>query len=211
MLKRKIYLALSGVIIAGISIGLLKSAALGVDPFTTFMSGLNQLIPISYGLLYIIVNAIMLLFSFFADRHYIGITTFLNLFLFGYIIQYTHMLFSMLFPAPSLVFRFVFLVAALVGLSFGSALYITADIGVSTYDAFALVFTHKWKLGKFKYLRILTDLICVIAGVTLFLLGGGVLQKVTTIAGIGTIIIAFFMGPLVDLFQNKVAIPLLHI
>lgn len=210
MLKRRILLSLSGVIISAICVGLFKFAALGVDPFTVLPSGLDQMLPLSYGTLYIITNAVMLVFSLLADRHYIGMATFFNLFLVGYITQYSLALFRMLFPAPSLLGRFAALVIALVVLCFGSALYITADLGVSAYDAIALILANTWKLGKFKYLRIGTDVLCVIAGTLLFLLGGGSLQEVTTIAGIATIITAFFMGPLVDLFQNKIAIPLLH-
>lgn len=46
--------------------------------------------------------------------------------------------------------RFAFLLIAIVIICFGSALYMTADLGVSTYDAVAIVFAYKWKLGKFK-------------------------------------------------------------
>ena len=40
-------------------------------------------------------------------------------------------------------------------------------------------------------------------------LGGGALKDVPTIAGIGTIITAFFMGPLIEVFNVTVARPLL--
>ena len=40
-------------------------------------------------------------------------------------------------------------------------------------------------------------------------LGGGALKDVPTIAGIGTIITAFFMGPLIELFNEHIARPLL--
>lgn len=211
MLKRRLLLSLSGVVISAVCVGLFKFAALGVDPFTVLPTGLDQLLPLSYGALYILTNAVMLLFGLWADRHYIGIATFFNLFLVGYITQYSHALFCKLFPAPTLPGRFIALLIALTVLCFGSALYITADLGVSAYDAIALILANTWKLAKFKYLRICTDVLCVIAGTLLFLWGGGSLREITAIAGIATIITAFFMGPLVDLFQTKVAIPLLHI
>ena len=43
----------------------------------------------------------------------------------------------------------------------------------------------------------------------LFLLGGGKWTSIPTIVGIGTIITAFFMGPLIDLFSKKFAQPFL--
>ena len=79
--KRRIYMSLAGVIICAMSVGLFKLAALGVDPFQSLMSGLDALIPIKFGTLYVIVNAVLLLFSIIADRHNIGIATFINLFL----------------------------------------------------------------------------------------------------------------------------------
>ena len=85
----------------------------------------------------------------------------------------------------------------------------TADMGVSTYDAVAIVMSAKWKWGKFKYIRICTDLVCVLLGCLLFVLAGNELGKIPTIAGIGTIITAFFMGPLIDFFNEKVAKPML--
>ena len=88
--RRRIFMSLAGVIICAVSVGVFKLAALGVDPFQSLMSGLDALIPIKFGALYVIVNAILLLFSIFADRHNIGIATFINLFLLGYITQYTY-------------------------------------------------------------------------------------------------------------------------
>ena len=85
----------------------------------------------------------------------------------------------------------------------------TADLGVSTYDAVAIVLAYKWKLGKFHFCRVGTDLVCVIAGSVIFLLGGGSFNEIPTIVGIGTIITAFFMGPLIELFNEKIARPLL--
>ncbi|MCR5626277.1 MAG: hypothetical protein K6F99_03055 [Lachnospiraceae bacterium] len=207
--KRRIALSLLGVIICAISVGAFKLAALGVDPFQSLMSGLDSVIPIDFGTLYVIVNAILLLFSLIVDRHNIGIATFINLFLFGYITQFTLGILQSIFPNPSIVFRAVCLLVAIVVICFGSALYMTADLGVSTYDAVAIVFSGKWRLGKFKYVRICTDLICIIAGCALFLSAGNPISRVPEIAGIGTIITAFFMGPLIEFFNEKIARPML--
>ena len=207
--KRRIAMSLMGVIICAVSVGVFKLAALGVDPFQSLMSGLDSLIPIKFGTLYVIVNVILLLFSIFADRHNIGIATFINLFLLGYITQFTYDLLQKLFPDPSMPFRAVCLLIGIVVICFGSSLYMTADLGVSTYDAVAIVISGKWKIGKFKYVRICTDLVCVITGCILFIAAGNPASKIPQIAGIGTIITAFFMGPLIEFFNEKIARPLL--
>jgi len=207
--RRRIMMSLCGVIICAVSVGVFKLAALGVDPFQSFMAGLDALVPIEFGTLYVIVNAILLLFSLIVDRHNIGIATFINLFLLGYITQFTYDLLQKLIPDPSMIVRILCLAIGIVVICFGSALYMTADLGVSTYDAVAIVMSSKWKLGKFKYVRICTDLVCVVLGCILFVMAGNAIGKIPTIAGVGTIITAFFMGPLIDFFNEKFAKPLL--
>lgn len=208
--KRRIAMSLFGVIICAISVSIFKIAAFGVDPFQSLMSGLDKMVPIDFGTLYVIVNAVLLLFSIFADRHNIGIATFINLFLLGYITEFTYKFLQGLLVDPGMIVRILCLIIGIVIICFGSSFYMTADLGVSTYDAVAIVMSGKWKLGQFKYIRVATDFVCVILGVTLFLAAGGTIGEIPTIAGVGTIITAFFMGPLIDLFKNKVAVPFLE-
>ena len=209
MKTRRIMMSLFGVIICAISVGIFKIAALGVDPFQSLMSGLDKLIPISFGTLYVIVNLILLIFSLVVDRKNIGIATFINLFLLGYITEFTYEFLQTVIVNPSMFVRVGCLIVGIVIICFGSAFYMTANLGVSNYDAVAIVLAYKWKVAKFQYCRIATDLVCVIAGIIIFLLGGGSLQEIPTIVGIGTIITAFFMGPLIEVFNVKVARPLL--
>ena len=208
-LVKRIFMSLFGVIICAISVGVFKIAALGVDPFQSFMAGLDKLVPLDFGLLYIIVNALLLIFALVFDRHYIGIATFINLFLLGYITQFSYQFLQTVIVEPSIFVRAACLVVGVVVICFGSAFYMTADLGVSTYDAVALIIVNTWKKGKFQYVRIITDIVCVILGAALFVLGGGKISAIPTIAGIGTIITAFFMGPLIEFFNVHVARPIL--
>lgn len=209
MVKR-ILMSVLGVLIGAVSVGFFKLAAFGVDPFQSFMSGIDQLVPIKFGTLYVIVNACLLLFSLIFDRHYIGIATAVNLFLLGYVVQFSYDTLQMLFPAPSMLVRVLSFVFSFITICISSSLYMTADLGVSTYDAIALIMANKWKIGKFKFIRIITDLICVVLGVVLFLLGGGVWKDIPAFVGAGTILTAFFMGPLIDFFNRKIALPMLN-
>lgn len=203
-------MSICGVMIGAVSVGFFKLAALGVDPFQTFMCGINQMIPISFGTLYVIVNAVLLLFALIFDRHYIGIATFINLFLLGYVVEFTHQALLTVFPDASLAIRITSLVFGFVALCFGSSIYMTADLGVSTYDAVALIMANNWKLGKFKYIRIATDVVCVVLGITLFLLGHGKISAILAFVSVGTLLAASSMGPLIDFFNRKVSIPFLE-
>ena len=79
---------------------------------------------------------------------------------------------------------------------FSFTLYFTADMGVSTYDAVSLILPEK-KKWKFQICRISSDLFCTVVG---FAFGVTV--------GIGTVVKAFFMGPLIAFFNRTVAEPL---
>lgn len=208
MVKR-IIMSVLGVVICGISVGMFKFAALGIDPFQSLMSGLDAVIPINFGTLYVIVNAVLLVFALLLDRKKIGIATLINLFLLGYIVEFSQGLCEKLMPDASIWLRIVILLVAIVILCLSSALYFTADLGVSTYDAVALVWSQRQSRIKFAVCRVITDLICVVIGVTLLLISGQSITEIFGSVGVGTIITAFFMGPLITFFNTHVAQPML--
>ncbi len=194
--KRRLVMTLAGVLIAGFSVGLFNFSGFGMDPFQVFAHGLNNVIPLSYGLFYTLVNAVLLVVVFFMDKTKIGLGTMINLFLLGYVVDFSSALWNRLIPHPSVPVRAVFLILGIVIMCFASALYFTGDLGVSTYDAIALVLS-KQRGWDFRITRISTDVICTVIGV----LTGAV-------AGVGTIVTAFFMGPLIEFFNRTVARPL---
>ena len=202
MTKTRIWMSALGVIIGGISVGMFRTAALGVDPFQSLMSGLSGLIPISFGTLYVIVNAVLLLFSLIFDRHKIGLATLINLTLLGYAAEYSQKLFMFLLPELSLIPSFLLLIAAIVVMCFGSAMYFNADLGVSTYDAVSLIISEKQDKVSFKVCRICSDLVCVSLGVLMCRISGMSWGEVFGVVGIGTIVTAFFMGPLISFFSG---------
>lgn len=207
---KRILMSIIGVMLCGICVGFFKKAALGVDPFTSSVCGIDAIVSINYGTIYVIYNVVLLLFSLIFDRHYIGLATFINLFFLGYVTQYTQALLDSIIPNASIAVRIIIMIFAIVMLCFSAALYFTADLGVSTYDAVALVMSEKWKLLPFKYCRIIADVVCIIVGVILYIVAGNSVKSVFSIVNFGTIITAFFMGPLIDFFKVKVTIPMLN-
>ena len=199
--KKRIIMAFAGVCISGFSVGLFRLSLFGTDPFQCFANGIanavTNVFPIGFGTLYTIINLLMLILIFILNKHYIGIATFINIFGTGYMVELSLYLLGKVIVAPGIVMRVVLLLVGIVIICFASSLYYTADLGVSTYDAIALILRDK-KIAKFQYCRIATDLVCVIIG---FLLGA--------IIGVGTLITAFFMGPLIEFFNEKIAKPLL--
>ena len=202
-LVRRIVLAVVGMAIAGIAVGFFKRAFFGVDPFQCFCNGMNQVVPIGFGTLYMLINAVLLVIDFFLDRHYIGISTFINLFLVGYAAEFSENMLARWFGDLALPGRILFLAIGIVTGCIAAALYYTADLGVSTYDAIPLHIADGkprafGKIVPFRVVRIICDLICVGIG---FALG--------FMPGIGTIITALFMGPLITFFKRTLSDPLL--
>ena len=187
---KRILMSALGVVICGVSVGMFKHAALGVDPFQSLMSGLDAVIPIHFGTLYVIANLLLLAFALAFDRRKIGLATLINLFLLGYIAEFSQSCMARLVPSPALGVRFLIL-------------------AVSTYDAVALIWSEKQSRIPFSVCRVITDLVCVLAGVALCLAAGFSLRRITGEVGIGTIITAFFMGPLIQFFNIRIARPFL--
>ena len=207
---RRLFMSVFGVLVCGLSVGLFKHASLGVDPFQALMSGLDAVIPIHFGTLYVIVNIVLLSFALFLGRRKIGLATLINLFLLGYVAEFSQFCLAKLLPDPSLPARLVILGAAIVIMCLASAFYFTADLGVSTYDAVALIWSERQKRIPFPVCRVITDMICVICGVILCTAAGFTLRQIAGEAGIGTIVTAFFMGPLIEFFNIRAARPFLH-
>jgi len=196
--RRRLFMTFLGVLTCAMSVGMFKQAGFGTDPFQCLCNGLDRVIPIDFGTLYMLINLVLLAAVFFMDRHYIGIATFINLFLMGYIIDFSEHLLMWLIPSPSMAVRIAYIIVAIVVMCVGSSLYFTANLGVSTYDSIALHLADR-KLAPFRFIRITTDLICVGLG---FAMG--------YVPGVGTIITALFMGPLISCFNKTIAEPMLR-
>ena len=194
--KKRLIMCISGVFLSGVAAGIFGFTAFGMDPFQVFAHGLWGLTPLSYGTFYVILNGILLAFMFFFNRRMIGLGTIINLFLLGYVVEYTDLILGRVFPSLSVLLRVVLMIFALILSSLAASLYFVAEMGVSAYDWIALTITEK-KRWAFRVVRIATDFICVLTG---GLLGATV--------GIGTVLTAFCMGPIIQFFNENVSMPL---
>ena len=198
ILKKRIQMAFAGNILTGIGVGILKSADLGIDPFTSLVTGFLNLTRVSYTLVFLVVTGLLLIVTASLDRHYIGLSTILNFVILGPLVEATQSITTALFPMERISFRFLFLIAGIILIAFAGAVYVTADLGVSGYDAISLIAADRLPV-PFRFCRITADLLCVGIG---FSLGATI--------GIGTIITAFCFGPVIDLFCRKVTRPYLY-
>lgn len=196
----RLIMTVAGVILCAIAVGFFKCSLFGVDPFQCFAQGSwgRFMSGISYGTYYTGICFLMLIIDLILDRHYIGIATFINMFLTGYIADFSQFTIGRWFPSPSVAVRIILLIIGVVLMCFAASLYMTSDLGVSVYDAIPIIVSNKSK-KPFRFCRIGCDFICVITGALCGLLPGA-----------GTLIAAFFMGPLIDFFNVHFSHPLLY-
>ena len=200
-MKKRAVMTTSGVVLCAIAVGFFKYSGFGVVPFQCFAQGAWGRFfteKASYGTYYIILSGIMLAIDLLFARGYMGIATLVNMFLTGYIVDFSYTAVSRLCPDNGLPVRIVFLAAAVLLMCFASSLYMTSNLGVSVYDAIPIVIANKSKL-PFRFVRIGCDLICVCAGTLCGLMPGA-----------GTLVTAFFMGPLIDFFNHSFSERLLN-
>lgn len=196
---KRIAMSFFGVIVTGFCIGAFQKANLGADPFTCFVTGIANIFHSTYSTFYIIVTGALLVGVFFVEKHYIGIATVINLFFTGMAADFMRNILDNIFPAPGMAARLVMMLFGIFGTCFAASVYFTADLGVSAYDAWSLIAANKYKLMPFRLCRIASDSVCVLTGL---------IFHVTI--GVGTVITALFMGPVVRWFNTNVSEPFLY-
>lgn len=215
MVKRVVFTILS-IIIMGFGISLFSVSGFGVDPFTSMNMNISSTLGISYGTYQLIVNtAIVLFVVIVAHRGLIGVGTVINMIGVGYSCE----LFEKLIRATCadycefLAVRVCFLVAGIIVLCFSCSLFFTSNIGVGAYDALGFMLSNSSKI-PYKWVRVITDVTVILIG--LVVSGGfgailhGDISGVRNI-GIGTIITAFMMGPLVNFFSKHISSRILSV
>lgn len=196
---KRIAMSFFGVIVTGFCIGAFQKANLGADPFTCFVTGIANIFHSTYSTFYIIVTGALLVGVFFVEKHYIGIATVINLLFTGMAADFMRNILDNIFPAPGMAARLAMMFLGIFGTCFAASVYFTADLGVSAYDAWSLTAANKYKLMPFRLCRIASDSVCVLTGL---------IFQVTI--GVGTVITALFMGPVVQWFNTNVSEPFLY-
>ncbi|MDO4740334.1 MAG: hypothetical protein Q4A66_06670 [Eubacteriales bacterium] len=202
MMAKRLFMSLFGVFLTGVTVGFFQIADLGADPFTCFTLGWANIFGTTYGAIYPFVTGALLIIDFFFDRSRIGIATLLNLFLIGVVADFFYEAFSGFALFATIYGRVGLLIFTLLILCIGSSLYFTANLGVSGYDAVSQIIAQRTK-WPFRFCRIGTDVICVVFGLIFGVAFG---DRV----GFGTILTAFCMGPVIQLFNDHLSGPLLY-
>jgi uncharacterized membrane protein YczE len=194
-MKRRIVMMLVSVPIMALGIAFFTQSGMGLDPFNGMNMGLSIRLGVSYGIVQMVVNAMLLIVMLLVARRDIHVGTLVNLVGLGFIVDFYLSIFARVFPEDiGLWGNVALMMAGLVVICFGAALYLRAELGIAPYDS--MVFTFQRKTGwSYRVCRVILDVVCVVFGL---LLGGGVV-------GVGTVVAAICIGPLVNFFMKYVA------
>ena len=194
----RIIMGIAGILLTGLAVALQKTSQIGVDPFSVLMYGIANFLHTTYMIVFASFCAILLLITALLNRHLIGFATIIIIFFNGMIVDGCYAVLVGIFGEnPSMTIRIVLFVLALLVVSISSAMYYTADLGVSPYDAQALTIGEKTPI-PFKFARIGTDIICMAVG---FLMGGDL--------GVATFVFAFCMGPFISFCRTRITEPIM--
>lgn len=197
---RKFIMMIFGVLLIGLGVSVFTYSDLGVDPFTSMNMAISAKLGMSFGFYQMCINIVILAFVALFAKRLISIGTVVNMICVGYICEFFTSVFSSFFPGQNtLAVRIILMLLGVAVLSLGASMYFTSDLGVAPYDATGFILDDKTKID-YKWCRVITDLVCAAVG---FLFAGPV--------GIGTIVTAFMMGPVVSFFNKNVSKKLLNV
>ncbi|MDQ7991046.1 MAG: hypothetical protein AAGC63_00115 [Propionicimonas sp.] len=184
-LPRRLGQLLIGLFLYGWSMAMLVRSQLGLDPWDVFHEGVTRVVPLSFGQVAIVVGALVLLL-WIPLRQKPGIGTVLNILVIGLAADFG----LAALPVPrELGWRIALLVGGVVLNGLAGALYVGAGLGPGPRDGLWVAITARTG-ASIRLVRTGIELTVLAIG---WLLGGTV--------GIGTVVYALAIGPLVQFFM----------
>jgi uncharacterized membrane protein YczE len=187
----KLARCITGLAFFGFGIALFLRANLGLAPWDIFHKGLSKKLDISIGLVIVGVGLLLLLL-WIPLRQRPGVGTILNAIEIGLVVNLTKPLIG---EPDQLIIRALMVIAGVLVIGLGSALYIGAGLGSGPRDGLMLGLSKYAIRGHQISIRVgrtFVELTVMVAGL---FLGGSI--------GVGTFIFMFGIGPLVQLILPR--------
>lgn len=195
----RIFWVLVGIAMIGLGSATLRVAQVGVDPYTAANIGISHTIGLDLGTYQLISNVVLFIPMLIWGRKYIGVGSILNMVLTGFFVQWFTALLDPLVPDdPAPWLQTLLFAAGIAVFCLGAALYMQAGLGTSPYDALApMVVDHT--SAPYRAIRGTQDILFLLLAV-------GFHGQI----GPGTVVTAFFTGPLIQFFTRTITEPLMH-
>lgn len=196
--------------LVGLAMSIMRIASMGTEPFSCLNYSISEHFGIPMGISIAAINGVLLVFSFFVMRESIGFGTVANMFflgtaadIWGSVIRTAaggQISFS---GMEHLGIRLVMLCVGMAGMVFFSSFYMSCGMGMAPYDALGYIVEKLTGKIPFKWARVASDSICVAAAYFFARMNGTQWELI----GVGTIIMAFCIGPLLTFFRKHAAEP----
>lgn len=191
-LPQRVVQLLLGLVLYGVSMAMMIRSSLGVDPWDVFHVGVASWVPLTFGQVTIVVGALVLLL-WWPLRQWPGLGTVANVVVIGLAADGG---LAVIDRAVGLPAQVLLLVGSIVLTGLAGGLYIGSQLGPGPRDGLMTGLARRTGTS-IRLVRTGIELTVLAVG---WLLGGPV--------GIGTILYAVSIGPLVQFFLPKVAVDL---
>ena len=189
----RVLLASLGMTLINVGVAFVAKARIGSDSLTLAMQACFNNFGRTLGTWSTIFGIIFVSVALFCDRKKIGYSTFFYVITSQYIIDGV----MYLLPAPeSYLLDALYCVVGIIVISLGSALGVSARLGMSFYDAFLFSVTERFKLN-YVYFRYSVEAFFIVFSLFFH-----------TFPGIGTIIYFITLGPCVTFLLKYIKEPI---
>ena len=191
-LRARLPRLLFGLVLFGLGLAFMVVADLGLAPWEVLHQGISRRTGIPIGTVGIITGLLVLV-AWIPLGERIGVGTIANVILIGVVIDLTLLVLPE--QLDQLIMRWAALMGGLLLVAIGSGYYIGAGLGPGPRDGLMTGLNRRtgYPIGA---VRAVLEVAVLIAG---WLLGGTV--------GIGTVLFAFGIGPMVQFFLNRLSLP----
>jgi uncharacterized membrane protein YczE len=191
---RRLVQLVVGLVLYGVSMAMMVRAGLGLDPWDVFHFGVAQHLPVSFGTVVIVVGALALL-AWVPLRQWPGLGTIANVVVIGLA---TDQALALLQRPDALAARVALLLGGIVLNGLAGALYIGSQFGPGPRDGLMTGLVRRTGRSV-RLVRTTLELTVLAVG---WAMGG--------VVGIGTVLYALAIGPVVQLFLPLLTVPLPH-
>ena len=193
---KALFILLLGLTVAHLGVTLFLLSELGSDPFTVMIQGIARTVGLSIGTVHVIALCLLMVLMFFGTKGYVKPGTVVCALLGGPIIDLFSWLLGRWITLEShLAVRGVSMVLGCVILAAGMSLVVNSRAGTGPNDLVAIILSDKLHRFQFRWVRMACDLCFLAVG---FLLGGTV--------GVGTVVAALLIGPVVQFWLPRTAL-----
>lgn len=188
-IARRVPRLLLGLLLFGLGLAFMVAADLGLGPWEVLHQGVSFHTPIPIGTVGIITGLVVMLL-WIPLRERFGLGTVLNVILIGIVIDVTLL---WLTTPDAVPLRWTYLIGGIVAIGVGSGFYIGAGLGPGPRDGLMTALARRgWPIAAVR------------TGIELTALAGGWLLGGTV--GVGTILFAFGIGPLIQVFLPRLTV-----